>query len=247
MVFDFWWKTSGTWINIFTVVLGTVVGLSLGDRLPKRMQQIITQALGLLTLWVGVSMAAQLSEAKAGAIDGVILGLLAMVIGGVMGEWWQLDERLTTLGDWLKKRFQGKGRFTEGFVATSLLFCIGPMALIGSLNNGLSGDNTLLVLKAMMDGLISIPFASTYGVGVGFSTLPLLIYQGGLSLLAGNFSGNGVDTSDDPRIALLTGIGGLMIMGLGFNLLEAVAVRVASFLPSLLIAPLFFWIADRLF
>ena len=246
MVVDFWLKTSGTWINVFTILIGTALGLLLGSRLPKRMQQIITQALGLMTLWIGISMAGRLADAQGGAIDGAVLGLLSMVGGGFLGEWWQLGDRLAGLGDWLKKHLRGQGKFTEGFVATSLLFCIGPMALIGSLNNGLSNDNTLLVIKAMMDGLASIPFASTYGLGVGFSTLPLLIYQGSLSLLAAVFSNLLPNPEADPRIFLLTGIGGLMIMGISFNLLELLRVRVGSFLPALIIAPLLFELAQWL-
>jgi uncharacterized protein len=243
---EFWLKTSGTWINIMTVAIGTGLGLLLGQRLPQRMQQIITQAVGLLTLWIGMSMAGELANTAAGGIDGAILGLLAMVIGGFLGEWWQLDDRLADLGNWLKTTFKGRGRFTEGFVATSLLFCIGPMALIGSINNGLSGDNRLLVLKAMMDGLASIPFASAYGIGVGFSTLSLLVYQGSISLLAGWLASGQSDPASNPIVLLLTGIGGLMILGIGFNLLEVVRIRVASFLPALAIAPLLFWLADRI-
>ena len=182
MTLDFWMKTSGTWINVATVLLGTSFGLLLRGRLPQEGQQIITQAVGLLTLFVGFDMASRLNQAKGGQVAGVILGLLAIVIGGLLGEWAQLEKRLESVGAWLKARFRGKGSFTEGFVAASLLFCVGPLALIGSLNNGLSGDNTLLVLKASMDGLASIALTSSYGIGVGFSALTLLIYQGELSL-----------------------------------------------------------------
>lgn len=247
MIFDFWVKTSGTWINILTVLIGTILGLLLQSRLPKRMQQIITQGIGLLTLWIGISMSGSLTQAGGGRVDGPILGLLAMILGGLLGEWWGIEQRLTNLGDWLKRRFSGKGRFTEGFVATSLLFCIGPMALLGSLNNGLSGDSTLLVLKAAMDGLVSIPLASSYGIGVGFSTLVILVYQGGLSLLASGLATVIPDPSSDPRIYLLTGIGGLMILGIGFGLLEIAQVRVASFLPAIAIAPVLYWLATVLF
>ena len=112
MPLDLWTKTSGTWINILTVLIGTTLGLLLQSRLPTRMQQIITQGIGLLTLWIGVAMAGSLADIQAGHIDGVILGLLTIAIGGVLGEWWGLEERLTDLGDWLKRRFSGKGRFT---------------------------------------------------------------------------------------------------------------------------------------
>lgn len=239
-----WAKTSGTWINVLTVIVGTGLGLLLRNRLPQTMQQIIVQALGLLTLVIGFSMAGSLFEVQVGAADGVILALLAMVAGGILGEWWQLEKRLNQLGDSLKARVKGEGRFTEGFVATSLLFCIGPMTIIGSINNGLMGDATLLTLKATMDGLASIAFAGGYGIGVGFSALTILVVQGGISLLASLFTGFIDDPTTDPTILLLTGIGGLMIFGIGFGLLEVVKIRIASFLPALLLAPLLIALAS---
>lgn len=242
---ELWTRTSGTWINILTVILGTGVGLLLQRRLPAAMLQIITQAVGLLTLWIGISMADSLTKAQAGSIDGVVLGLITLILGGILGEWWSIEAKLSTLGDWLKTRFKGRGRFTEGFVATSLLFCVGPMALLGSLTNGLTGDNRLLVLKATMDGLVSIPFTSTYGIGVGFSSLVILVYQGGLSLLAGALAANLTDPVTDPRIALMTGVGGLMILGIGLGLLEIAKIRVASFLPAIALAPILYWLAQQ--
>ena len=243
MPLDFWTKTSGTWINILTVCLGTFLGLLLSNRLPPNMQRIITQGLGLITLFIGLSMASKLTEANAGVVDGVILGLLTLVIGGLLGEWWALEEKLAGLGGWLKRRFKGKGRFTEGFVAASLLFCVGPLALIGSLDNGLRGDNTLLVLKATMDGLASIALTSTYGIGVGFSSLALLVYQGGVSLAAGALTQVLPDPETSPIVLLVTGVGGLMILAIGLSLLEVSKIRVASFLPAPLVAPLLYYIA----
>lgn len=235
---SFWVKTSGTWINVFTVILGTGLGLLLSHRLPRQMQQIITQALGLLTLVIGFSMARGLFEVQIGVVDGVILALVAMVVGGLLGEWGQIEPRLNQLGNVLKSQVKGGGRFTEGFVAASLLFCIGPMTIIGSINNGLNGDAALLTLKAVMDGLASIAFTGSYGIGVGFSALSILIVQGGISLLASLFAGLIGDPTTDPTILLLTGIGGLMIFGIGFSLLEIAKIRVASFLPALLVGPL---------
>jgi uncharacterized protein len=246
MTLDFWDKTSGTWINVATILLGTGVGLLLDGRLPPNMQQIITQGLGLITLFVGSSLAGSLSNAQGGQIDGVILGLLALVIGGLLGEWLQLEKGLEITGDWLKRQFKGRGKFTEGFVAASLLFCVGPLALIGSLNNGLTGNNTLLTLKAAMDGLAAIALTSGYGMGVGFSSLSILVYQGGISLAAGGLAQTLPDPTTAPSVMLITGVGGLMIIGLSFNLLEVAKVRVASFLPALLLAPLLHWLADRI-
>ena len=243
MALDFWAKTSGTWINIFTVLLGTTIGLLLSSRFPPRMQQIITQGIGLLTIWIGLSMTNSMTKVQAGQIEGAILGLIAIVAGGILGEWWQIEEKLAAVGNWLKKRFRGQGMFTEGFVASSLLFCVGPMTLLGSLNNGLSGDNTLLTLKATMDGIVSIALANIYGIGVGCSILVLLIYQGGLSLASGLLAITLSDPANEPSIFLVTGVGGLMIVGIGINLLEITKIRVASFLPAIAIAPLIYYLA----
>jgi uncharacterized protein len=246
MALDFWARTSGTWINVITVVLGTAMGLFLRGRLPGQMQKVITQGLGLVTLFIGFSMAGSLQQAQAGRVDGVILGLFAIVLGGLLGEWWKLELLLEAVGNWLKHRFKGKGSFTEGFVAASLLFCVGPLALIGSLNNGLVGDNTLLTLKASMDGLAAIALTSGSGIGVGFSALSILVYQGGISLAAGALAQTLPDPATAPQVMLITGIGGLMIIGLGLNLLEVAQVRIASFLPALLLGPLLYAIAAGL-
>jgi uncharacterized membrane protein YqgA involved in biofilm formation len=235
---SFWARTSGTWINVATVLVGSGLGLLLRQHLPLAMQQVITQALGLLTLVIGFAMSRSLFEVQAGPIDGVILGLLALVSGGLLGEWWQIEAKLMAIGNTLKAKVKGGGRFTEGFVAASLLFCIGPMTIIGSLNNGLSGDNALLTLKAVMDGLAAIALTGSYGIGVGFSALTVLLIQGGLSLLAGGLSTVIVDPTTDPSVMLTTGIGGMMIIGLGLGLLEVSKIRVASFLPALVMGPL---------
>ena len=246
MNLDFWAKTSGTWINIFTVVLGTALGLLFKDRLGSQIQTIITQGVGLLTVWIGLSMANSMGKVESSGIDGAVLGLLAMVLGGVTGEWLQIEEKLATVGDWLKKKFKGKGKFTEGFVASSLLFCVGPMTLIGSLNNGLNGDNSLLVIKSTMDGIISIALANIYGVGVGFSALIILVYQGGLSIVAGVVGSSIPNPENNPYLLLITGVGGLMIVAIGCNLLELVKIRVGSFLPAIAIAPFVYLLASYL-
>ena len=241
---SFWQKTSGTWINVFTILVGSGVGLSLRGRLAPNLQMILTQGLGLFTLFLGTQMASAMMGAKAGVVDGVILGLVAIVLGGLLGEALQIETNLTRLGDWLKKSVRGGGKFTEGFVATSLLFCVGPMAIVGGLNNGLTGDARLLTVKAVMDGIAAIAFSSTYGVGVSFSSVMILGYQGGLSLMASGLAGGLPDPGSDPRVALISGVGGLMVMGIGFNLLEVAVIRVSSFLPALFLAPVLYTIAQ---
>jgi len=241
-----WAKTSGTWINVALVLIGTGSGLLLRNRLSSKMQGIITQAVGLTTIFIGISMAQALSQAKAGGIEGVILALLALVFGGLLGEWWAVEARLVSVGNWLKHRVQGGGSFTEGFVAASLLFCVGPMAILGSLNNGLLGDGTILIVKSTMDGLVSIALTGSYGIGVGFSVIPVVLYQGGLSLLASGLSQLIPNPTTAPSILLVTGVGGIMILGLGLNLLEVGKIRVASFLPALALCPLLSWLVSTL-
>ncbi|MBW4523050.1 MAG: DUF554 domain-containing protein [Scytolyngbya sp. HA4215-MV1] len=237
MPLTFWAKTSGTWINAATVFMGTYLGLLLQGRLPLPMITILTQGVGLITLAIGFSMATSLGKVKIGSMDGIILALFAIVLGGILGEWLKIENRLTQLGNWLKARLHGRGRFTEGFVAASLLFCVGPLTLLGSFNNGLTGNNTLLSLKATMDGIAAIALTSSFGIGVGFSVIVILLYQGGLSLLAAELAQTLPHPSTSPSVLLLTGVGGLMILGIGLNLLEIAQIRVASFLPALFLAP----------
>jgi uncharacterized membrane protein YqgA involved in biofilm formation len=235
---EFWFRTSGTWLNAATVCLGTLLGLALAGRLPERMRRIMMQGVGLLTLVIGLDMARALDGAAAGRIGGVVLGLLAVVGGGLLGEWWRLEERLEGLGERLKRRVGGGGGFTEGFVAASLLFCVGPLTLIGSLTNGLTGDTSLLGVKSTLDGLSAIALTGAYGIGVGFSLPVILLYQGGVSLAAGALATVVPDPATDPRVLLVTGVGGVLVLGLGINLLELAKIRVASFLPALALAPL---------
>lgn len=228
------------------MISGTLSGLALRHRLSANMQTIITQAVGLTTIFIGISMARTLSNADVGGVEGVVLGLITLVAGGLIGEWLQVESRLASIGNWLKAFAQGGSRFTEGFVAASLLFCIGPMTILGSLNNGLLGDNTILVVKSTMDGLVSIALAGSYGIGVGFSIIPILIYQGGLSLLAGTFTHITSTPESSHSVLLVTGAGGVMILGLGINLIEASKIRVASFIPALAIGPLISWLAETM-
>ena len=244
MTLDFLGKTSGTWINVVTILIGTGLGLWVRGRLPEKMQRVITQGVGLTVMVVGVGMANSLGKVQAGRVDGVILGMVAMVVGGLLGEWWRLEDRLAAIGHWLKRTFKGEGGFTEGFVTASLLFCVGPMAVIGSLSNGLSGDNTVLVLKSAIDGLAAIALTSSFGIGVGFSSLPILLYQGGLSLTSGLLTLP--NPAMAPPVILITGVGGLIIVGTGLNLLEVTRIRLASFLPALAIALMLYWLADQL-
>ncbi|HKI56018.1 MAG TPA: DUF554 domain-containing protein [Trueperaceae bacterium] len=237
-------ETSGTLVNLATVLLGSSLGLLLRGRLPLRITTVVMQAIGLLTLFIGFDNALDLTRVS--TPPGIILGLLALALGGALGEWWRLDDGLDAIGEALKRRFRGQGRFTEGFVAATLLFCVGPLTLIGSIQNGLSGDPSFLLLKAALDGFSSLALATTFGFGVVFSVVVIAVYQGGLSLAAGLFASLVPDPGHDPRVLLVNGVGGLLIVALGLGLLDIKRIRIAALLPSLVLVVAFYYLG-RLF
>ncbi len=224
----------GTFINIATVLAGTALGVLLGGRLGERVRETVLRGLGVMTLVIGMQMALETAN--------ILIVLGSMLVGGMLGEWWRIEERLNGLGAWLEARFNRGGgdeassnRFIKGFVAASLLFCVGPMAILGSIQDGLMGDYRLLTIKAMLDGFAALAFASSLGVGVAFSALVILVYQGGLSLLAAQAQ----SVLTPPMIAELTATGGALIIAIGIStLLEIKPIRVGNFLPALFIAPL---------
>jgi len=233
-------STWGTLLNVATVVLGSLVGLALRGRLPPRITTVVMQAIGLVTVFIGVANAFDLERVS--SPPGVLVALLALALGGALGEWWGIEEGLERLGDRLKRRFADSGSFTEGFVAASLLFCVGPLALLGSVQNGLTGEAGFLVLKSTLDGFSALALATSFGLGVMASALVILVYQGGLSLTAGLFANLVPDPAADPRVLLVNGVGGLMIVALGLGLLDVKRLRVASMLPALALAVLFHWL-----
>ena len=238
-------QTSGTLLNLVTVLVGSALGLLLRGRLPDRVVATTMQAIGLTTLFIGIDNAFDLNEVS--RPPGIILALMALALGGILGEWWRLEEGLEHLGERLKRRFKGQGRFTEGFVAASLLFCVGPLTLIGSIQNGLAGDNSFLVLKSTLDGFAALALSATFGFGVIFSAVVIALYQGTLSLSAGLFANLIPDPANDPRVLLINGVGGLMIVGLGINLLELKRIRVASLLPSLVLVIVLYYLGLQLY
>src|SRR5512142_3528058 len=237
-------RTSGTWINVGAIVAGTAFGVAAGARLPERLSRTLMQVLGLVTGVVALSMARGLESARAGPLPGVIVALVSLAAGALAGEALGIEERLASLGERLRARVGGGGRFTDGFVTASLLFCIGPMAIVGSIQNGLAFDARTLVLKSALDGIASVALAGVYGVGVGFSALPIVALQGGVSLAAAALARSLPDPATDPRVLLVSGAGGLLVAGIGVNLLlgglgvEGKRIRVGAMLPALVIAPL---------
>ncbi|MBO0778895.1 MAG: DUF554 domain-containing protein [Ktedonobacteraceae bacterium] len=228
----------GTLINFTTVMIGSVLGLLIGGRLPERIKTIVISGIGLITIAIGTASAIKTENA--------LIPLLALVIGSVIGEIIDIDKWINRLGDWLKKRFDrpnSQQNFTFAFVLASLQFCVGPLTILGSINDGLSGDFSLLAIKAVLDGVSSIIFASTFGIGTIFAGATILVIQGGITLLAGLLkplliSVPHASMSAQPRVIELAAVGGVILIGLAMNILEIRRIKVANMLPALLIAPL---------
>ena len=222
---------TGTLLNVVAVLLGGTLGALLGDRLPERIRQIVMQGVGLVTLVVGMSMAL--------GTNNVLLVLGSVCIGGILGEWWRIEDRLETAGRWLEAKasrvpFLARGNFVQGFVTASLVFCVGPMTILGSIQDGLSGDYTLLAIKSVLDGFAGLAFAASLGMGVTFSAVTVLLIQGALSLGAAPFQ----QILSESMIMEMSAAGGVIILGIGLLLLEIKRIKVGSFLPALVVAPL---------
>jgi uncharacterized protein len=215
----------GSIINATTVIIGSLVGILVRQRLPERIRGIIFQAVGLATLVLGVQMSFQ--------VDGNFLILIfSLIFGGIVGEVVRLDERLEAFGEALKARINIKdARFTEGLVTAFLIFCVGSMTFVGALNEGLNGDRTLILSKSILDGFTSIVLASVYGIGVMISALPLFLVQASLTLVAARFQA----FFPEIIISQLTAVGGVLILGIGLNLLEIKLIKTVNLLPALVV------------
>ena len=229
---------TGTLLNIATVLIGGVIGLIFGSRIPEKLKETIIAAMGLFVATMGLQMFLKTENPL------IVLG--ALLIGTLLGEWWKIEEGLQNLGKFLEQRFsregeEGSNRFVRGFLTASLLFCVGPLTILGSIQDGLTGDYNLLAVKSVLDGFASLAFASTLGVGVMFSTIIILVYQGGVSLLAAQL--NAIVTPS--MMNELTATGGVILLGLALSsLLEIKKIRVGNMLPALAIAPLIVWIVS---
>ena len=226
----------GTIFNICTVLIGGVVGCILGGRLPDRLKHTIVAGLGLFTLAYGLQMFLTTENAL------VVLG--GLLIGALIGEGLRIEDRLQTFGVFLEQRFfktqandvnSGNSRFVRGFLTASLVFCVGPMTILGSIQDGLTGDHNLLIVKSVLDGFGALAFASTLGIGVLFSVIVIIIYQGGLSLLAGQLH----FLITPPMMTEMTATGGLILIGIAISsLLEIKRIRIGNFLPAVIITPI---------
>lgn len=233
----------GTAVNVATVLLGSGLGILLGNRIPARTRDVVTDTLGLFTLLIAATSAmAVLDEDLAEAIGSsapmlVVLG--ALVMGGLLGSVLRLEARVEGLGGWLQARLSSgsdsaaRHRFIEGFVLASLVFCSGPLTILGSLNDGLGNGADQLLLKSVLDGFAAIAFAASFGWGVAASIVTIVVVQGSLTLLGVAMG----DLLPDPHLAAITATGGLLLVGVALRLLRIREIPVADLLPALLIAP----------
>lgn len=226
---------TGTIINVAAVILGSLVGLLVGNRIPEKTRQTLISVMGLYTLAYGVFIFTKTQN--------MLIPLLSLVMGTIIGELLKIEEGLNSLGERIQRKLAiwnpnltGESqKFVTGFVSASLLFCIGPMAILGSIQDGISGDFQMLAIKSLLDGIGSIAFASTLGVGIMFSAVVILVYQGATSLLSG-WIGQGFG---DAAVAEMTATGGVILVGIGIsNLLQIKKIRTGSFLPAIFLAVL---------
>lgn len=232
----------GTILNFAAILLGGLIGLLAGSRIPLKVRQTLTAGLGLFTLAYGVHLFTQTQN--------MLVPLSSIVLGTISGEALKIEELLNSLGERIQHKVERRAqagspdaqRFISGFVTASLLFCIGPMAILGSIQDGLVGDFQMLAIKSLLDGITAMAFASTFGAGVLFSALTVLVYQGAIALLAG-VVGRGFDQS---VIHEMTSVGGVILAGIAIsNLLEIKKIRTGSLLPALFVAVLVVLLLNR--
>jgi len=223
---------TGTLINVGAILLGTLIGTAVGSRLPSGLQERVLAGLGLVTLVIGVDLALAWRDTSPLYVLGGVL------LGGLVGEALGIEARLARLGDRLQQRTaRGNEQSTvsEAFFTASLLFCVGPLTVVGAIQDGLTGDYEALATKALLDGFAAIAIAASLGPGVAFAAATVLIVQGGISLAAGLF--DSILAEGSEALAVLTSAGGVLIIGISLKLLDLTDVRVGNFLPALVIAP----------
>lgn len=235
---------TGTLVNVVAILVGSGIGVALGDRLPERTRQVVTDALGLVVLLVAALSAAAVLDPALREATGtgapVLIVLGSLLVGSVIGSLLHLERRLEGVGTWLRRRLvrdddaPGSHRFVEGFVTASLVFCVGPLAILGSLSDGLGTGIEQLALKATLDGFASIAFAAALGWGVAASAIAVIVYQGFWTLLGLALG----DLLPAAEIAAITATGGLLLVGVALRLLRTRDVPVADMLPALVVAPL---------
>jgi len=218
----------GTIVNIAAVLGGSTVGVLFRGRFPEKVQNTVIHGISLAVILIGMQMAFSIEKDP-----DILLVIFSLVIGAVIGELLQLEKRLNDFGESLKEKVGGKDDlFVQGFVQASLIYCVGAMAIMGSIQDGLNGDPSILFTKSLLDGITSIAFAASTGIGVAFSALPILIYQGSITLAA---DWAAVYLTED-MIRIMTASGGLLITAIGLNMLGVSKIKTGNLLPALLVA-----------
>jgi uncharacterized membrane protein YqgA involved in biofilm formation len=234
----------GTVLNVAAIVVGSLIGLALGNRLPERTRAVVTDSLGMLVFVIAAfNIMALTDQAWVDSVGGaatLLIVLGSLIVGGIIGSLLRIESRLESVGGWIQGKFSrggstaGRARFIEGFVDASLIFCIGPLAILGALSDGLGLGIEQLALKSALDGFASIAFAATMGWGVMASAIAVGIYQGAItaiSMFAGSFL-------TEALVASITATGGVLLIGVGLRILRIKSVAVGDLLPALIIAPL---------
>ncbi|MFL5733258.1 MAG: DUF554 domain-containing protein [Chloroflexia bacterium] len=231
---------SGTLLNVLTVLVGGTLGLLVGGRLPDRFQAIVISGVGLVVLVVGMQNAL--------LTQNILILLGSVLTGGLVGEFLRLEYHLDNLGNYLQRRVAGRGpggsTFSEAFVTSSIIFCVGPLTILGSIQNGISGETTFLVLKSMLDGFTAFALAASLGWGVLVSAVTVLVFQGAISLAAAVLA-SGVPSRDNAYVVEMTAAGGAIILGVGLRLLDIKQLKLANYLPALAIAPALVWLVNN--
>lgn len=225
---------TGTIVNTIAVIVGGILGMLLKKQMPERIKTIYFQAVGLFTLAIGISMVWNMQH--------ILIVVTGLVVGALIGEWWNIEKGSEELADWTKKKLHiGSDEFSEGLTTAFLLFCIGAMTIVGSIEEGTTGSSKLLFTKSIMDGFSSLLLASAFGVGVIFSAIPLFLFQGSITLLARLFG----EFLSPEIIQVLSSTGGILLIGLGINVLEIKKLRILNMLPALIVVVVLMWIAIK--
>ncbi|HET9570688.1 MAG TPA: DUF554 domain-containing protein [Bacteroidales bacterium] len=222
---------TGSLLNAGAIIAGSMIGMLIRSRLPQKIITIVFQGIGLFTIALGVSMWLK--------SDHFLLAIISIVAGGIIGQWIDIDKHLQNFSNFLHKKTNrskmlevpGGNRFTEGIITAFMLYCVGSMSILGPIEDGLGQTPTILYTKSLMDGISSIALASSFGSSIAFSALPLLLYQGSITLFASYFS----KYLNQDVIADLTAVGGILLIGLGFSILEIKKIKVTNLLPALVV------------
>ncbi|MDR1809552.1 MAG: DUF554 domain-containing protein [Prevotella sp.] len=227
---------TGTFVNTGAVIVGSVAGLLIHSRLPKRLVDIVFQGIGLFTVTIGISMSLK--------SDNMLLLVVSIVLGAIIGQAIDLDKYLRHFSGYLQRKYAKSdavatesNRFTEGFITASMLFCVGSMSILGAIEDGMGKTPDLLYTKSLMDGISSIALSSSFGVCIAFSSIPLFLYQGGLTLFAGFI----MQYMSEPMRNDMTAVGGILLIGLGINILKIKEISIINMLPSLIIVVILSW------